>query len=67
LKFEIETGIDNFIISDDDLGQCNAVFGIFAFVPDGGYHRITGGCIKGFRMNEREWRISVPVRVKTSG
>ncbi len=64
IKFEIESGIDNFIISGDDLKKSNAVVGVFSLLPDGGYHWITSGCIKGVKINENEWQIDMNIIAK---
>ena len=61
IKVEIEPGINNFIISGDDLRKSNAVFGTFNFSPNAGYHRITDGCIKGIKINENEWQIDLNI------
>jgi hypothetical protein len=65
IKFEIKSDLDSFLISNENLPACNAVFGKFCFCAEWGYHQITGGCIKGLKINENEWQIDINVIADT--
>jgi hypothetical protein len=56
--FQVIPDGDTFLITEQELTQASAVFGRFCFCPDGGYHRITRGCIYGKKTSDKTWNIS---------
>jgi len=61
ILFEIKKGLDDFIISDTDLKECNAMLGVFGNMLECGYHWLTDGCIKGVKISENEWQIDINI------
>lgn len=59
LYFEIPTDLDSFLIDTEHLEEANAVYGIFCFCINAGFHRMPSGCIKGEKISESEWLIEL--------
>lgn len=61
ILFEIEPGIDAFLISGSDLKRSTALFGQYCFCTWAGNIPITTGCIKGEKINDEEWKIDINI------
>ncbi len=64
--FEVQPEGDSFLITGDQLRNAGAMFGRMCFCADGGYHRITEGCIYGYRKSDKTWNISLRLTTVTN-
>ena len=59
IAFEIDSNMEEFLISGRDLNKSSALYGNLCFCAVAGYFPITSGCIKGERINENEWQVEI--------
>ena len=62
ILFEINPQSDNFLLNGSELDSAKAVYGNLCFCIDGGYHPITGGCIRGKKTGKNEWQIDMNIK-----
>jgi len=65
IKFEIDSNIDNFIISDNNLKKASAIFFTSCFCEIIGNYWINDGCIKGEKLSNTAWQIDINIVVTT--
>lgn len=64
IQFEIDSNINEFIISGDNLSKCNAVVAYFCNCPYSGFHYATEGCIQGRKIDGLNWEIKLHIQGK---
>lgn len=62
ILFEIDPDVTKFLLSGKALDESKALYGNLCFCPDAGYHPITEGCIKGKKLNRKEWLIEINIK-----
>ena len=63
--FEVNPEVSQFTISDSELKDSKAMFGISCYCFDRSYYHIENGTIKGVKTGENEWEIAIEVAEST--
>ena len=62
ILFEIDPGLDRFLLSGALLQGAKAVYGNLCFCADAGYHPVSDGCIAGRKTGKNEWQVKMNIK-----
>lgn len=64
--FEVNPEGDSFEIDLSDFEQYKGLYGRLCFCVDGGWHKISDGCIYGKKIKDNTWNISMAIQLATN-
>ena len=65
--FEINADVTEFLVSNEELVNINAIFYRACFCPAPAFRRITAGTISGIKEKDLTWKIEADLEIETDG